>query len=104
MWFSLLSCAAVAVVPALGGVQGVHMHEVSARDGGDDELGDPSAGSSPVPLIAHVVQVDLVLARVARVDHPRGVQYGQAVLVGKAGAGADHAHVARWDCYMNAGA
>src|SRR5699024_10795402 len=62
------------------------------------------AGFSPVHLIAHVVQDHLDLARVARVDNPRGVQYGQAVLVGKAGAGADHAHVARWDCYMNAGA
>src|SRR5699024_4822064 len=95
MWFSLLSCAAVAVVPALGGVQGVHLHEVSARGGGDDELGDTSAGFSPVHLVAHVMQVDLDLARVARVDNSRGVQYGDCVLVGEAGAGADPVHVAR---------
>src|SRR5699024_11964324 len=55
-------------------------------------------------LVARVVQVDLDLARVARVDNPRGVQHGQAVLVGESGAGADHAHVARRDGYVNPGA
>src|SRR5699024_11061892 len=104
MWFSLLSCASVAVIPALGGAQGVHLHEVSARDGGDDELGDTSAGFSPVHLVARVVQVDLDLARVARIDNSGGVEHGDSVLVGEAGAGADHAHVARWDCYVHAGA
>src|SRR5699024_9079646 len=51
--------------------------------------------------IARVVQVDLDLARVARVDNPRRVQHGQAVLVGESGAGADHAHVARRDGHMH---
>src|SRR5699024_4705283 len=83
---------------------GVHLHEVSARDGGDDELGDTSAGFSPVHLITRVVQVHLDLARVARVDNPRRVQHRQAVLVGESGAGADHAHVARRDGYVNASA
>src|SRR5699024_1654326 len=95
---------AVAVIPALGGAQGVHLHEVGVRGGGDDELGDTGAGFSPVHLVARVVQVDLDLARVARVDDPRRVQHRQAVLVGEAGAGADHAHVAWWDCYMHPGA
>src|SRR5699024_12010428 len=95
---------AVAVIPALGGAQGVHLHEVGVRGGGDDELGDTGAGFSPVHLVARVVQVDLDLARVARVDNPRGVQHGQAVLVGESGAGADHAHVARRDGYVNPGA
>src|SRR5699024_12274230 len=99
-----VSGAAGAVVPALGGVQGVHLHEVRVRDGGDDELGDTSAGFSPVHLVARVVQVDLDFARVARVDNPRRVQHGQAVLVGESGAGADHAHVARRDGYVNPGA
>src|SRR5699024_7347282 len=96
--------ASVSAVPALGGAQSVHLHEASARDGGNDQLGDTSAGFSPVHLIARVVQVDLDLARVARVDNRRRVQHGQAVLVGESGAGADHAHVARRDGYVNPGA
>src|SRR5699024_3114311 len=95
---------AVAVIPALGGAQGVHLLEARVRGGGDDELGDTSAGFSPVHLVARVVQVDLDLARVARVDNSRRVQHGQAVLVRESGAGADHAHVARRDGYVSASA